>query len=211
MLTIKGRCGPSYRINDPGNGVIGKTLQTGEPYEAKLLYYLHRRFRGGVAADAGAHVGNHTLWFGLALEMEVLAFEPVEHHRLMENVQLNPELASRVRVWPQALGEDYGWAIPKGKGVLESCGPNMEGAVPVVPLDGFDLMQLDLFKIDVEGWEPQVLLGAANTIKRCQPVIYAEERDEAAAERNQQTFEMLGYKKTGQRFGATPMLEWEPA
>ena len=41
-------------------------------------------------------------------------------------------------------------------------------------IDDLDLMACDLIKVDVEGLEPEVLEGAAKTIDRLRPVVYAE-------------------------------------
>lgn len=48
------------------------------------------------------------------------------------------------------------------------------GNVPVLALDSFNFPELDLLQLDVEGFEYNVILGAAKTIKRCKPVIVLE-------------------------------------
>lgn len=47
------------------------------------------------------------------------------------------------------------------------------GTIPVKTLDSFGL-DIDLIKTDTEGYEPYVLEGARDTIRRCQPVIFFE-------------------------------------
>src|SRR6185437_3917126 len=47
-------------------------------------------------------------------------------------------------------------------------------AVRVTPLDALELPSCHLLKIDVEGWEADVLRGARATIARCRPIIYLE-------------------------------------
>jgi hypothetical protein len=46
---------------------------------------------------------------------------------------------------------------------------------PVYTIDMFDFNEVDYIKIDVEGFEKKVLIGAANTIERCNPVIVIEQ------------------------------------
>jgi len=46
--------------------------------------------------------------------------------------------------------------------------------VPLTTLDRFEFDSLHLLKVDVEGMELRVLEGAANTLRRCRPVMYLE-------------------------------------
>ena len=61
------------------------------------------------------------------------------------NVKYNPK------------GESYTWA-----------------GIEVVTLDSLEFETVDFIKIDVEGWEPRVLRGGEQTIKRCRPNIIVE-------------------------------------
>ncbi len=47
------------------------------------------------------------------------------------------------------------------------------------PLDGLQLPDCGMLKVDVEGWEAGVLRGATGTIARCRPILYVE-NDRAA-------------------------------
>jgi hypothetical protein len=51
---------------------------------------------------------------------------------------------------------------------------NRNEVVSVRTLDGFSLLACHLIKIDVEGLERSVLKGSSETIRRCRPIIYAE-------------------------------------
>lgn len=46
--------------------------------------------------------------------------------------------------------------------------------VVVRSLDSFNLVEVGLMKVDVEGWELEVLKGSVKTIERCQPKIVFE-------------------------------------
>jgi FkbM family methyltransferase len=199
--------GRSYRINDPG-GIIGKALQTGEPYEAKVLNRIYREKLSGTAIDVGASVGNHTLWFAAVCGLNVIAVEPLDHLRLRENVALNPELD--IEVWPVGLGER--------PHVTEVTGPPAhvvgesfptDGRVHVARLDDFKIPDVCLLKIDVEGQEPEVLKGAEQTIRECRPLIFAEAQDRQAATSNGRILRRWGYQHV-RDYGATPLQEWRP-
>lgn len=204
VLTIE-QCGVKYQIHDPGEGVIGAAIRSGEPYEPGLLYHIHRRGFKGKALDIGAHVGNHTLWFALACGLEVLAFEPIEADRLRSNLELN-NINGQVRSLPVALGRRPGRADLVGKGQLKT---TEHGRYAVCALDELRITDIALIKMDVEGMEPDVIRGGLETIKRERPVIYAEAWDEEAHEVVRSQLGPLGYVHAN-TFGATPMEEWEP-
>ena len=62
------------------------------------------------------------------------------------------------------------------------------------PLDDFALGGVDFIKIDVEGHEVEVLLGAAATIERCRPMVLIELKKEHVAEVDA-WFRKLDYKR----------------
>jgi FkbM family methyltransferase len=186
--------------------LIGAALKTGQPYEAKLLEHLFARDLEGVAVDVGAHVGNHALWLAVVCGLEVYAFEadPDVQPILIRNVARN---RADVTVYG-ALGAGAGYVRAAGRGVFEPTTAHA-GAVSVTPLDLYELEDVSLLKIDVEGMEPAVLRGARETIERCRPMICAEHQDRRARLRNAAELEPLGYVQT-LTFGATPMGIWEP-
>lgn len=47
--------------------------------------------------------------------------------------------------------------------------------VNVRPLDSWNFHEVDFIKIDVEGWERKVVMGAEETIRRDKPVIVIEQ------------------------------------
>lgn len=128
--------------------------------------------RRSVALDVGAHVGFWSMW--LALEFaQVHAFEPVPDHAacFRRNVK-----AHNVTLHEHAVGSGAGvtgvnaHADNSGKSSL------VKGdAVEVRSIDSYGLQDVALIKIDVEGYEPEVLLGAADTIARCKPLVVFED------------------------------------
>ena len=139
------------------------------------------------ALDVGANIGTFTLYLARAVGRSgrVLAFEPVAaSHRLL---QTNLALNDLVQVEPHAVAVgrerstvrvpdlDHGRAGNFGAAAL---GPNAGGrSVDIVALDDRDLAACDLIKVDVEGHERDVVLGASRTIARFRPVLLLENEE----------------------------------
>lgn len=152
-------------------------------YEFRALQRI-RRYIGPatVVLDAGANIGNHTIFFAkICRAKEVLAFEVMrETFSLLErNVQLN-ELEN-VRLFNAGLGARSGRATLSHFGQGNIGGASIEpagetGAYELIPIDSIGLRELHFMKIDVEGSFLDVLEGARNTIRRFRPLIWLELR-----------------------------------
>lgn len=200
----------SFRMYAAPGSKIDRCIRAGQPYEAGLLEHIYKRGFSGLAIDVGANVGNHTLWFNMICKLSVVAFEPLKHQQLERNVQLNGANPS-IAMFRCALGSSPNVAGHVSKGRL-ALG---QGQVPVSTLDAV-LDELGasepvaLIKIDVEGMEPDVILGAQETLRWHRPIVYVEENDPAAIE--QALNAALPYERT-RRFGkasVTPVGEWSP-
>jgi FkbM family methyltransferase len=66
-----------------------------------------------------------------------------------------------------------GYSTPKGKLVKTNTG-YQRVTVPQVTLDSYNFTDVDIIKIDVEGYELQVLEGAVNTIAQNRPIVQIE-------------------------------------
>jgi len=143
---------------------------------------------GNIVVDAGAHIGTHSLPLGQIVGPTgiVHAFEPHPpiNRLLCGTIGLNETW--QVIPYQFGLGAGPGLArmdcvdykTPNNFGGLSldlDPGPNSQGyPVTVAPLDMFKLDRLALLKADVEGMESEVIIGAKETITRCQPVLYLE-------------------------------------
>jgi len=204
ILTLE-RHDRSYRM-EYSPGKIAACVAAGRPYEAPLLEHIYRQRFTGLAVDAGANIGNHTLWFAVMCGLRVAAFEPIHADVLRRNVALNG-LEDRVQVEPVALGDTDGAATHIGKGRLEvGAGP-----IPIRRLDDYHLSDVALIKADVEGMEAFVLRGGVETIRRDRPVVYAEAWDDTYHQGIADVLEPLGYARTKRFHGkdsATPVEGW---
>jgi len=140
-----------------------------------------RLFFPSVAADIGAHVGNHTIFLAGVLGLTTYAFEPnpTNFSLLRSNLAANA-LQDRCLVHNVALG------ARRSQGTIErvsNANSGMSrvraapgGSVEILSLDSAfaRLARLDVLKVDVEGGEIDVLRGAADTFRRLRPVAYLE-------------------------------------
>lgn len=126
----------------------------------------------GVALDIGGHVGFWSMWLAQVFG-QVHAFEPTPGHAecfsrnvLDSNVTLHrcavgsAEGVSGISTDPENSGKAH---LAEGSSVL------------VKTVDSFGFEGVGLIKIDVEGYEPEVLIGAKETIARCKPVVVFED------------------------------------
>lgn len=153
---------------------------------------------GGVAVDAGANVGWHTLLMARLVgeRGRVLAIEP--------NPSVGARLVAHLQQNRIAHVDVVGCALSDAPGICRFAAPDASdtGAggghvlaqgeasahraidVPARTLDALfgeaGLERLDLLKVDVEGYEWPVLAGAERTIARYRPHVVFEYVDESA-------------------------------
>lgn len=151
------------------------------------------RIQCKVAVDAGANTGGYSKIMA-DHGFFVCAFEPVPD--VFEKLKQNCGTHERIDVIPFALADESiseqevtvlsCWTLaPAGTGCLE---PALEYAnkppfkISAMRLDYYlDLRSLGgtkedigFLKLDVDGWEPRVLRGARETLRRCRPSILCE-------------------------------------
>lgn len=139
---------------------------------------------GGVFIDVGANVGYFAAlasrWVGAT--GCVVAFEPVP--ATLKNLESNLALnnCENVRVFPNACSDKSGSAlmiVGKQSG-WSHIGVDGEGDIQVatITLDDFveqnGLERMDVLKIDTEGADYKVLLGARRAIERYRPTVLME-------------------------------------
>ncbi|MGE5270682.1 MAG: FkbM family methyltransferase [Thiohalocapsa sp.] len=139
-----------------------------------------------VAIDVGAHIGATARYLSgcfeqvIALEAVPETFEVllrnVSHLKNVKTLNLAASSAScelyfeSLRTHSQiarVLLEDESLAFGEESSRV--------GPVKAIPLDSLGLEDVDFIKIDVEGWELDVVKGAEDTIRRCHPVILIEQ------------------------------------
>jgi FkbM family methyltransferase len=167
-------------------------LGTFEPRTGALLQRLIRP--GQVVIDAGANIGVHTLKMAQLVgpQGRAIACEPTDFafRKLVRNVELNPALASRITLlqlflgpgdrhhvpssiysrWPLSGGSDL---HEKHLGAKEAASGARAASIDEIVADQ-GVAQVDLIKIDVDGFECEVLAGAQNVISANRPILVME-------------------------------------
>ena len=162
--------------------LVGEMLKHNIRVDGRLTYQHHKylaargccaQLRGAV--DIGAHVG---MWsYFMAQDFDsVDAFEPLLVHCQcwIFNVK-----SPKACLHAYALG-DYAGKVRMQRELGHSSGTFVSQRddgelVEMRTLDSFELTEIDLIKIDVEGYECAVIEGAVQTLLRERPVIILEQ------------------------------------
>ncbi len=158
-------------------------------YKLAHEYYVLRDDEPGYFLDLGANIGTTGIYFRkkLDMNMEIIAFEPNDNNNklLQINLLLNG-LAG------EAYAESYGLSDrrenrqlyydennPGGTSLVKNSG-GMTAEVPLISLDeyfeesGLDDARIKYIWIDTEGFEPFVVGGAMNILKKRAIPLYME-------------------------------------
>jgi FkbM family methyltransferase len=153
----------------------------GNFYEASELAHCRKQVpAGGVIVDVGANCGNHLVYFSRFLKpLLLIPVEPVDVAVTL--IRLNAEL-NRVVLDERGLGV----AASDAPGTVElallpdlpmvKVDPSAEHtrSVPAVRLDDLVPEPVDFLKVDVEGFEMNVLKGAPRILTEDRPHIMIE-------------------------------------
>jgi len=183
----------SYYKNDY---YIAQSLENGIPYEEDVILSNIKNHieKSEVILDIGAHIGCHSLVYAsINKDAKIYSFELQEqiYKLLKQNIEDNN--LSNIKVFNCAIGDSIKMVNVADK-IID--GPNRNqlytydnekaynfGGVSIgngsehklmITIDSLNLSGCDFIKIDVEGFEYFVVLGAINTIMKYKPVIFYE-------------------------------------
>ncbi len=165
-------------------------------FEPTVVALYNRYLKEGMTVlDIGANIGCHTLRFAKLVgeSGKVVAFEPMSwafsklkrnvelndfNNVILENIALSSESKGNSQVefycsWP--LGGDSGSDAqlhPVHKGY------KMKDVAEIITLDDYmrraDIKKVDFIKLDVDGYEHQVICGGMHTVKTFKPLMIVE-------------------------------------
>jgi FkbM family methyltransferase len=187
---------------DPKNdsGVERSLHETGT-YEKGMLHFLDENLKNGdVFIDVGANIGLLSIHAAISVgdKGKVLAFEA--HPETANILEFNKELNQKdnIQIYPIALGSEKGKAMIFNDSELNRGGASMVRGQSKIGVE-VDVERLDdmldtsiipkIIKIDVEGFEMNVLKGAVRTIQETKPILLIEASEKE--EINQQIITFL--------------------
>jgi FkbM family methyltransferase len=161
-----------------------------------------------IVLDIGANTGFYTLLACTANpNARVIAFEPVPrvYEKLMEYIRIN-HFDDRCEAHRMAVSNFVGTAqmhvpfgdLPTSASLNTDGFRGFSGTLVEVPVTTVDAVMgdkpVDLAKIDVEGFEPQVLEGMRMTLRRFRPALFIECLPDGPYREVEEILKNLGYQ-----------------
>jgi len=195
----------SSRASDGMNRPLKHGLKNWESKSLTIFSELSKTSK--VIVDVGSYTGIYAIIGAKSNpQSTVIAFEPNSElsSTLLENLSINS--IQNVLVENVALGS-RNFMTDLYVGNTSDTAPIIAGRDPVarrqkVEVRNFDsylslqsFQQIDLLKIDVEGYECEVLRGMERTIEKCRPIFIIEALDMHELNQQGKYLESLGYSK----------------
>jgi FkbM family methyltransferase len=193
---------------------IDLAIYLGAMFERRTTVALGRLVvPSSLVVDIGANIGAHTLTLArlVGSEGRVLAFEPTDFafRKLRRNLDLNPLLAARVETHHCFLtGHDgagvpsaiySSWPLTTEQGLhpkhlgREMQTEQAQGRSLDSVLGQYADRRVQLVKLDVDGFECDVLGGAISMLREVRPIFVMELAPYSLEERGSSLDEMLSY------------------
>jgi FkbM family methyltransferase len=167
--------------------------------------------QGDYIIDIGANVGE--ISFNLAKKVgkngKIISFEPDKYNfdRLLRNYKLNT--FDNIQLVNKGLGNKPGRYLMRinenevgnngSKRIVASVSGSNDNSIDVIALDTYfqenPVSKIALIKMDVEGYEVNVLNSASKTIQNHRPIIYTEMQDKKLKEFGSSASEMTALIK----------------
>lgn len=170
-------------IIDPKNGYLDEQVFAKKLYEPHIVKeFVNNISPGDVCLDVGANIGHHALIMAQAVGEKgiVHAFEPIPfiRNQMIESIKLND--INTINIISEALSDKNGEMSlyinndNVGSSSLVNKGNGATIPVTLKTLDSYNFNHVDFIKIDVEGFEFNVLKGGERTIAQLHPKILFE-------------------------------------
>jgi FkbM family methyltransferase len=181
-------------------------------YELKLLEKIKSLSVVGDYIDIGSNIGNHTIFFSKFCKANKVYSIEIDSNIfsiLQKNIEINN--ISNVDLLNIGISDKKGFAK------VSKIDEKNIGKTKIIPGDGeikvekldtlFENKKIDLIKIDVEGHEYEVLLGASNILTSCKPILIIE--CQYSFEKVNDFLKNIGYETDGFNYSSTPTFIWK--
>lgn len=172
-----------YIIRGEKDSHLFKTIRSGRFYELDLLEAIRSRDRKGIYIDAGANIGNHSIFFASECpSTKVYSFEPYPYTFgiLKYNIEAN-NFKEKILGQNLALSDKMchlGIKHPPDRaniGRIEMTEGGDEVICTTIDISFSEIKEeIGLIKMDVQGYEMRVLAGTINTLKKHKPLLSIE-------------------------------------
>jgi FkbM family methyltransferase len=161
--------------------------QEWEPHITKITHFYNSLYHIKNIIDIGANFGYHTLLFSRECSENVYAFEPqIQNFELLESNVKNNEIKNII-LYNYACGDieceikmpifvDCNYKINMGDITpnIDCVNNNFSITKSIILDENHFSSKIDLIKIDVQGWEKKVLIGATHLLKKHKPILIVE-------------------------------------
>ena len=169
-------------IYTSSDSYIENTILTTGTYEDEIYKVISLSLKpGGVALDIGCNIGLQSLRMSRIVgdSGKVISFEPLDYLRKKSKLNFQLNLATNIQLLPYALSDIDENAYNQGTfSLLQESSGDKTQTVDIRVGDHLEeiksLNKLDLIKIDVEGFEFNVLKGLSDTLLKLKPRIIFE-------------------------------------
>ncbi|MBA3238582.1 MAG: FkbM family methyltransferase [Parachlamydiaceae bacterium] len=203
-----------FYVDDVNDYIKNNTIKQGVEWEG----HIHQQFKkyvkpGSVVLDIGGHIGTHALNLSKIVgeEGQVHVFEPqgkmfcelainmylnrcnnvVLHHNALGIEEKWIEMFIPKEAWVENLASDF---INQGHGTVTESPENFGGdRAKMIRLDDLNLNNISFIKMDVEGYEMNVIKGGIETIKSNKPIMIVEIFNDSLKPSKIKFIENLGY------------------
>lgn len=172
----------AFNTNDT---FIGKSLDLyGEWTDEEIKVLLPLISPNDIVIDVGAYIGTHSIPFAKAtapnggvysIEPQRMAFAFLNTNIALNNymniIAINKFASDRIKKIKTPILDQ---TVPQNYGSFKIKNLKKGETVETVTIDSLKLSRVKLIKIDVEGHEEKVLVGATQTIKKYKPILYIE-------------------------------------
>lgn len=165
--------------------VIDSSLYYSGSFEPKIENLINKFLKPGMyVVDIGANIGYHTFRMASLVKPSgvVYAIEPTStaYAKLLRNAALNPHIINVEFIKVGLANDDLGEQKIAFQSSYRLSGQNevINEQVKLLKLDSLikerSIERLDFIKLDVDGFEAKVILGAMETFRRFSPILIME-------------------------------------